>query len=545
DWQRQLHERGSFTSVEEQRRQAGVRKAGPPPDDKDPKVRISEAAASMAADLGELIWDGEHAYLVARESGHVRTLAVRSKAFRLWLHSKLKAHGDRPPSNPQQWSAAMESLEARAAEGGTGLTPSIRVASLDGAIYIDLGDDSWRCVKVTTEGWSVIPHPADGPYFYRPPRLAALPEPKSNGDLADLWTFFNVRADDRPLLLAYLVQALRPRGPYPILSAHGPAGATKTTFISAIKALTDPTLSSPESPALTSPRKPPREERDVIAAARNNRVVAFDNVSYLDQWLSDALCRLATGAELGGRANYTDFDEAVFVASRPVMLNGIPDVVRQSDLADRCVKVECRKPPKRIPEATYWHRFKREWPILLGVVLDLYSAVLRHWTEAAGRVPDDADVRMRDFARIGEALGLELGWAEGEFTHLYADNLGNAAAEIAHSDPITKPLIHLLRERGGSWEGTTQELLTKLGGALNESDPTRSLDIKNDREWPRSPHKLAARLARLSTALEAVGVVVSETYRSNGRSVRRIDMCTGDVHSTDRQNGPNEAIECT
>lgn len=380
------------------------------------KPTVVDTAVQHTLDLSaELIWDGEHAYVVALENGHVRTLALRSKAYRRWLLSKLRAHGVKAPSNPQQWQAAAEALESRAAEGRTQGTPSVRVAGRGSVIFIDLGDEDWRCAKVTKDGWEVTPHPADGPYFYRPPRMAALPVPERGGAVDDLWRYLNVRGEEeRMLLLAWLVQASWPRGPYPILPVHGPHGSTKTTLVSVAKALTDPTFSSVEIPAVTSPRKPPRDERSIIAAARNNRVIAFDNVSYLDQELSDALCRLATGAELGDRGLYTDFDEAIFAASRPILINGIPDVVGQSDLADRCVQLEAKRPAERKAESEFWNEFRGDWPRLLGTVLDMLAAALRHWAEAGERATED--VRMRNYARIGEALGVELGWRPGAFT---------------------------------------------------------------------------------------------------------------------------------
>ena len=50
----------------------------------------------------------------------------------------------------------------------------------------------------------------------------------------------------------------------------------------------------------TSPlRAEPRDVRDLMIASRNSWVVAFDNVSHLPNWLSDAICRLATGQAAG------------------------------------------------------------------------------------------------------------------------------------------------------------------------------------------------------------------------------------------------------
>jgi hypothetical protein len=50
-------------------------------------------------------------------------------------------------------------------------------------------------------------------------------------------------------------------------------------------------------------------------------------VSGLPPWISDTLFRLATGDGIAVRQLYTDQDEVLFDATRPVVLNGIEDIV--------------------------------------------------------------------------------------------------------------------------------------------------------------------------------------------------------------------------
>jgi hypothetical protein len=65
--------------------------------------------------------------------------------------------------------------------------------------------------------------------------------------------------------------------------------------------------------------------------------MAFDNVSHMPNWLSDTLCRLATGGGFATRQLYTDGEEMLFDSCRPILLNGIEDFVTRADLADRTV----------------------------------------------------------------------------------------------------------------------------------------------------------------------------------------------------------------
>jgi hypothetical protein len=59
--------------------------------------------------------------------------------------------------------------------------------------------------------------------------------------------------------------------------------------------------------------------------------------SGLPSWLSDTLCRLTSGGAFSTRRLFTDQDEILFAAARPVILNGIEDIITRPDLADRAI----------------------------------------------------------------------------------------------------------------------------------------------------------------------------------------------------------------
>ena len=94
---------------------------------------------------------------------------------------------------------------------------------------------------------------------------------------------------------------LRARGPYPLLAISGEQGSAKTVLSKMLKALID---------ASAAPvRALPREERELMIAANNGYLLAFDKLSGLPAWLSDALCRLASGGSFAVRQLYTEGDE--------------------------------------------------------------------------------------------------------------------------------------------------------------------------------------------------------------------------------------------
>ena len=173
-----------------------------------------------------------------------------------------------------------------------------------------------------------------------------------------------------------------------MLVLAGEQGSAKSTFAAVLRALLDPN---------TAPlRALSREDRDLFITASNGHVLAFDNVSGLPAWISDTLCRLATGGGFAVRQLYTDADEVLFDACRPVILNGIEDVVTRPDLADRGLFQTLNPIPEqhRRPEAELWAAFNAERPQILGVLLDAVVVGL-------GRLPEtrlERLPRMADFA---------------------------------------------------------------------------------------------------------------------------------------------------
>jgi hypothetical protein len=145
--------------------------------------------------------------------------------------------------------------------------------------------------------------------------MQPLPHAKHGGDVQALREFLNLVNDTGfVLVVAWLLAALRDHGPYPVLVLAGEQGSAKSTLSSILRSLLDPN---------TAPlRALPREDRDLFIAANNGYVLAFDNVSGLPAWISDTLCRLATGGGFAVRQLYTDQDEILFDAQRPIILNG-------------------------------------------------------------------------------------------------------------------------------------------------------------------------------------------------------------------------------
>ena len=295
--------------------------------------------------------------------GHRETWPIRSKRFRGWLRRRYY-EAARSALGGQAIASELDLLEARAQFDAPEHSVHTRIAEHAGHIYLDLADARWRAVEIGPDGWRVNRFPPVR--FRRRAGMLPLPVPEPGGSIEALGALLNLSSrSDFVLVVAWLLATLRPRGPYPLLAISGEQGSAKTVLSKMLKALIDPNV----APV----RALPREERVLMIAANNGYVLAFDNLCGLPAWLSDALCRLATGGSFAVRQLYTDDEEVLFQAARPLVFNGIEEVISRSDLADRSIFLTL--PPvadvRRQSEQELWRQFELVRPRILGALLDL------------------------------------------------------------------------------------------------------------------------------------------------------------------------------
>ena len=273
----------------------------------------------------------------------------------------------------------------------------LRVADHQGTIYVDTGRPDGQVIRIGQGRWAVT---NTAPVrFLRTKLTGAMPLPPQDGDVARLWDFVNVAAEDRPVLLAVLVSALvQCDVPHPVLALFAEQGSAKSTTTRMLVDLIDP------SPVPL--RQAPRDADSWVTAASGSWVVALDNLSAIPPWLSDSLCRAATGDGNVKRALYTDADLAVLKFRRCVIVNGIDVGAVRPDLAERLATVELRRIDRhhRQPEATLRQEWRQALPGILGGLLDLAAAV----HQRLETISVDESPRMADYARtlaaVDEAL---------------------------------------------------------------------------------------------------------------------------------------------
>ncbi len=444
--------------------------------------------------------DGE-ALATVRVREHHETWLVKSRGFRRWLQRRyFEAFGT--AASAQGIQDAIGVFEGRASFEGHAYPVYTRVAAHDGEIELDLGDESWSAVRVTRNGWAIVATPQAK--FRRTKGMAALPRPVRGVTLAALDACVNIdNAGDLGLLKTWLVAALWPTGPYPLLVLSGEQGTAKSFLARVLFACTDP-RSAPL-------RGAPRDERDLMIAASNGWTLGYDNISRIPNWFSDALCRLATGGGLATRELYSDTDETIFDVTRPVVLTAIEHVVTASDLSDRAMSLVLPKidDEKRRTEKALWCAFEAVRPRILGALLDALSRGLRDVDQpTTARLP-----RLADFARLALAVAPSVGWTAEAFIDSY-----DAKRKSAHADVLDGvPWLPQLRKLNLPWIGTATELQRTIcaGHEFSAQDG-----------WPRSASAMSGALRRLAPNLRATGMDVHYGRTGDTRTIRLERMDT-------------------
>jgi hypothetical protein len=454
---------------------------------------------SIAKHLDLFMSTDGHAYASAVRNGSRETWLITGKIFKNWLTREFfNVQGKAVPA--QRLRDVIHTLESRAMAAPR-RPVCIRVAAQDNHLYLDLNDDMHRIVTVSAAGWHIgVEAPI---HFLRSLRSGALPCPEPRGNIDRLRDLINIGSDDDwHLLIGWLLGTFRPIGPYPLLVLQGEQGSAKSTLAKILKSLIDPS-SAPI-------RAVPRDERDLLIAATHSHVLAFDNVSGLTPMFSDALCRLATSGALATRALYTDMDETLLIAQRPVVINGIEDLATRHDLLDRAILLQLPPIPDtaRRTERQIWQEMELIRPAVLGALLTAVHHALVHYQDVQlSSIP-----RMADFATWVTAAEPALGWREGTFLAIYNRNRSEAT-QLGLESSLIGEGIRSIVNRDGAWEGTATELLERLSQELPEGQ-------KNSRALPATPSGLSNHLKRLVTALRAIGINVTNNRQATRRVIR-------------------------
>ena len=448
-----------------------------------------------------------------------KTYPVRSKAYRLHLVAEYRKRNGSKVPNRDAIDNAVTAVEADAQDRPTSPV-FVRVGKHGAKVYYHLSDDAGTVIEIDAAGWRVCPNPPVR--FLSPPNATPQVVPIRGGSLAELRRFINCPGDDGfALLVGWLVAAMSFDGPFPLLVVTGEQSSAKSTTIKFIKALIDP--------ARPEVRSPPKCAQDLMVAAKRSWVPAYDNLSGLPDWLSDDLAALATGGGMGTRTLFSDDEETLFDAKRPIILGGITDYVTRADLLDRAIVLRLPRfaDGTRLTESLIISEFKTALPRILGALLD----------RIAGGLQALPDVACTDLPRMADAalfaLACEKGASESpRFIRAYRENRGDAHEFAVADSPVAVAICRLMEQRA-EWRGSATELLAEL--SLLTNNPRA-------KDWPGAANALTNRLRRDAPPLRLTrGIDVNLDGRETGGNRNRFVRITRPPEGSRERSSPQSA----
>lgn len=432
---------------------------------------------------------------------HREVWRVTSPGYQSWLRAEYWKESHSGISDTTL-NAALATLNAAGVNEGKLVTVPLRAACQENAYYIDLCDRYWQVIEISENGWAIR---SDSPaLFTRTQSMRSLPEPQCGAEIDLLWKHINIPPERRLLVLAWLIESLRPDTPFPVLELVGEQGSAKSTTQSVLRSLIDPNK--------VMLRGRPKAVEDIFVAAANNWVVSYENLSSLTAEQQDALCTLSTGGGFAARQLYTNGEEHVLETKRPVMLNGISVIATRPDLIDRVVHIDMPviDAARRKEDSETRSDWERDRPMVFAALLDLFVRVL-------GVLPTiklTHKQRMADFERLGEAVAQVLGYPIGSFQAQYAEHNRAGIDRALDGNPVAQVLDKFISERlpDGIWQGTAGQLYDQLNAE----------GIADKTTWPKSPKGLADQLRRLAPAYRAKGIEVIHQGHSREGALWRI-----------------------
>jgi hypothetical protein len=373
----------------------------------------------------------------------------------------------------------------------------LRVAEQKGTVVVDLGDPCGACVVVTADGWK---HTDRSPVTFRRSKAQrALPAPApGTATWADLYALVNIDTAQRDVYRGWLATSMIRSLPHPILDLKGPQGSAKTTAARITSSLIDP------CPVETL--SPPRDAEGWATTVSARWVPSIDNVSKIDPWWADELCRTATGAGTLRRQLYSDDDVVARVLRGAVILNGVTmSGATRPDLAERMLPLELTRPDAYRSETDIMAAVDRIAAGVLALILDDVVAIL-----AAAGTADVGDLRMTDFARALDHLDAA---ADTKALDGYRELHEQHSRDTLNADPVALTVQTFMANRT-TWEGTGSELLSALNPIRDALVSTG--DIAFESYWPSDATRVSSALTRSSALLHRIGIRIERRKSTAG-----------------------------
>jgi hypothetical protein len=494
-WLDSLGDEQGVSSLEVQARQQAEIMQEDQADSEDKRESQADKIVAFVRTWNDLFHDdNDNAYACNRQTGEVRPLG--SRAFRNWLTAAFYEQTEKAVRDQSLREAKM-TLEGLAMQEHRPV--HIRVAGSRGDYWLDLCEPgSSRAIHLWPGKWLVQ---EAGLMFCRSDSAQTLPEPVRGGDIDLLWRIANVPKEARLLVVAWLVDCLRPDTPYPIVEFLGEHGSAKSTAQTAMRRLIDPNAADL--------RGVPKSAEDLFVSGGVNHLISIENVSHLPAPLQDAMCVIATGGGFAKRKLYSDGDESVITLKRPIVLNGISAAVTQQDLVSRTLTVEMPVIKSAQAKDKLEAEFEANRARIIGGLLDIAAKALEYLPDMT--LPAGERPRLVEFAYLGMAVAKAMGEEPDEFMRQFNTARQDGLERTLDASPVATAI----RDWAEIHPDEARQLPAKQWLSILEDYKPRGSE-----SWPRSAKGLGDAMRRAAPALRQLGIECVCLGKGSGGVVR-------------------------
>ncbi|MEI8223785.1 MAG: hypothetical protein WCG20_01540 [bacterium] len=423
----------------------------------------------------------------------------------LWCRSVLYQTLEKNPGR-ESIKSIIELLKAKALFDGPEHQLHNRVAWYKEKILYDLTNSTWSTISISKDGWEVTKINHEPILFKRYTHHKSQVDPQLGGDVRRILDFLNITDEDQKILfLVWIISCFIPGIPHPLAYVYGPQGSAKSSVSRITRELVDPS----QLGIVTFPEN----NNELIQQLEHNWFSFFDNVSYVDQKLSDCLCKAITGIGVSKRELYTNDGDVIYNFKRCIGINGINLDGTQPDLLERSILFPLKRmdDSQRISEEKLFKGFQEEKALILGAIFTAVSNSMK----IKDQIVLGSSPRMADFAIWGCAIAKSIGYSQEQFLNAYNRNIESQTDEAINNSDIAVTIRDFMSDKK-TWEGTPRELYQVLSESLwNERSISRL-------ELPKNEVILSKKINQLEVPLGKIGITI-ERERSTHRTIRLIN----------------------
>ncbi len=442
--------------------------------------------------------DSSQVFALIENNGHIETLDISNLKAKSWLRFSYYSQTGHNYSE-DMYASALLLLKAEAMHGDAPREPIFnRIAMLDDSIWYDLTTPDWKTLKITKDSVKIVPIGITSPTFVRTQsqKQQFMPVFEDKNSLDELMKLLRIPVGEKQLFKIHLVSMFLEGFPIPMMSIVGEHGSIKSTISKSVKQIIDPSGAKTISLSVNT--------ENLILSFHNRYCVCFDNVSKIDQTISDILCKAVTGDGNVKRKLYTDSDEIIYDYKRKIILNGISPNLEFPDLVDRNITYTTEKisEEERITEEEFREKFNDLLPSILGQIFQTLSNAMKIYDSV--KVEIKQLPRMADFTVWGECISRTLGYEPLSFSNYYKDKIKVFSLETNESHPIVSIVEEMLKDRD-SYEETIQGFYNTIKANAESKSINTNSRYEN---FPKAPNKIKEHVTRLKQNFRTLGLEI-------------------------------------